>query len=139
VPRLLEPLQFMWIRRAGLGLHGKARAAIAGHHLKDRIDARMRPASRGEVFYRQAGLSQPAYSIHKHKVDYKHSGDNFKMLMTVPSTYPAQERETRSAALRPALAAGRSRGTADPSCRPNCELVPGPAPTSGSRTISHAD
>src|SRR5580658_4616931 len=71
----------MWIRRAGLGLHGKARAAVAGHHLNDRIDARMRPASQGEVFYRQAGLPQPSYSIHKHKVDYKHGGDIRKMLM----------------------------------------------------------
>jgi hypothetical protein len=40
---------------------------------------------------------------------------------------------------RPVLAAGRSRGTADPSCRLDCELVPGPEPASGSRTISNAD
>src|SRR5271165_1057611 len=67
VPQLLEPLQFMWIRRAGLGLHGKARAAVVGLHLKDGIDARIRPASGDEVFYRQAGLPQPSCSIHKHR------------------------------------------------------------------------
>jgi hypothetical protein len=48
----MEPLQFMWIRRAGLGLHGKARAVVAGLHLKEGIDARIGPASQGEVFYR---------------------------------------------------------------------------------------
>jgi hypothetical protein len=42
----------MWIRRAGLGLHGKALAAVVGLHVKDGIDARIGPASRGEVFYR---------------------------------------------------------------------------------------
>ena len=33
----------MWIRRAGLGLHGEARAAVAGLHLKDGIHACIRP------------------------------------------------------------------------------------------------
>jgi hypothetical protein len=49
VPGLFEPLQFMWIRRAGLGLHGEARTAVAGLHLKDGIHARIRPVGRGEV------------------------------------------------------------------------------------------
>jgi len=42
----------MWIRRSGLGLHGKALAAVAGLHLKEGIDACIGSASRGEVFYR---------------------------------------------------------------------------------------
>jgi hypothetical protein len=72
----------MRIRRARLGLHGKALAAIVGLYLEDGIDARIGPSSRGEVIYRQAGLSQPPRSVHKHKVNYKHGDDNFKILMT---------------------------------------------------------
>lgn len=80
MPRLLESLQFMRIRRARLGLHGEALAAIVGLYLEDGIDARIGP-SRGEVIYRKAGLLQPPRSFHKHKVNYKHGDDNFKILM----------------------------------------------------------
>src|SRR5580658_6146618 len=80
----------MRVWRAGLGLHGEARAAVAGLKLKNGIDARIRPGGRGEVFYRQAGLTQPAGRIHKHVSDYKHSDDNLKILMTVGSPRPNQ-------------------------------------------------
>src|SRR5260370_8520590 len=75
-------LQFMRVGRAGLGLHGEARAAVVGLHLKDGIDALIRPVGRGEVFYRQAGVPQPSGSIHKHVSDYKHCDYKPKILMT---------------------------------------------------------
>ena len=71
----------MRIRRAGLGLYSEAHAAAVGLHLKDGIDASIRPVGRGEVFHRQAALSQPSDGIHKHAINYKHRAYNVKTLM----------------------------------------------------------
>src|SRR5580704_7104809 len=90
--RLLEPLQFMRVRRTGLGLHGEARAAVAGLHPEDGIDALIRAVGRGEVFYRQAGVPQPSGSIHKHVSDYKHGDYKSKILMTFGLPRPTRAR-----------------------------------------------
>jgi hypothetical protein len=78
----------MWIRRAGLDLHGEARTAVIGRHLQDGIDTSIRPVERGEVYYRQAALPQPSDGIHKHESHYKHDTYNYKPLMM--SAFPFQ-------------------------------------------------
>ena len=71
----------MRIRRAALGLHGEARAAVADGHVKDGVHAGIRPARRGEILHHQAGVPQPPHSIHKHIVNYKHSANVWEILM----------------------------------------------------------
>src|SRR5580704_3319563 len=118
--RLLEPLQFMRVRRTGLGLHGEARAAVAGLHPEDGIDALIRPVGRGEVFYRQAGVPQPSGSIHKHVSDYKHGDYKLKILMTPGLPRPKQSPARRTPPATSTEARAGAEVPLTPSRRPDC-------------------